>query len=54
MSNVIETDEDATSLEIIAFFMMTGILSTYFLLPETKNKTLEELSNEDQRGFVSG
>ncbi|CAG8732525.1 18497_t:CDS:1, partial [Acaulospora morrowiae] len=25
-----------------------------FLIPETKGKTLEELSNEDQEGFVKG
>ncbi|KAF9496827.1 phosphate transporter [Pleurotus eryngii] len=40
-------------LEIFAFFMLTGIFST-LLLPETKGKTLEELSNEDQDGFVKG
>lgn len=33
--------------------MLTGIFST-LLLPETKNKTLEELSNEEQEGFVRG
>jgi hypothetical protein len=33
--------------------MATGIFST-LLIPETKGKTLEELSNEDQAGFVSG
>jgi len=33
--------------------MMTGIFST-LLIPETKGKSLEELSNEDQEGFVSG
>jgi len=33
-------------LELFAFFMMTGIFST-LLLPETKGKSLEELSNED-------
>jgi hypothetical protein len=33
--------------------MLTGIFST-LLLPETKGKTLEELSNEDQEGFVTG
>ncbi|KAI0035407.1 phosphate permease [Vararia minispora EC-137] len=38
-------------LEIFAFFMLTGIFST-ILIPETKGKTLEELSNEDQHGFV--
>lgn len=41
------------SLEILAFFMMTGIFST-LLLPETKGQSLEELSNEDQDNFVSG
>jgi PHS family inorganic phosphate transporter-like MFS transporter len=41
------------SLEIFAFFMLTGIFST-LLLPETKGKSLEELSNEDQDGFVRG
>jgi len=40
-------------LEIFALFMLTGIFST-LLLPETKGKTLEELSNEDQDGFVKG
>lgn len=40
-------------LEIFAFFMLTGIFST-LLIPETKGKTLEELSNEDQEGFVHG
>jgi PHS family inorganic phosphate transporter-like MFS transporter len=40
-------------LEIFAFFMLTGFLAT-FLLPETKGKTLEELSFEDQDGFVKG
>jgi len=40
-------------LEIFAFFMMTGIFST-MLLPETNQRTLEELSNEDQDGFVQG
>lgn len=33
--------------------MLTGIFST-LLLPETKGRTLEELSNEDQDGFVQG
>ncbi|KAJ8521094.1 hypothetical protein ONZ45_g2138 [Pleurotus djamor] len=40
-------------LEIFAFFMLTGLLST-LLLPETKNKTLETLSNERQERFVLG
>lgn len=41
------------SMEIFAFFMLTGIFST-LLLPETKQKSLEELSNEDQEGFIKG
>jgi len=40
-------------LEIFAFFMLTGIGST-LLLPETGNRTLEELSNENQDGFIRG
>jgi len=40
-------------LEIFAFFMLTGIFST-LLIPETKQKSLEELSNESQEGFVRG
>ena len=33
--------------------MLTGIFST-LLLPETKGKSLEELSNENQEGFLQG
>lgn len=33
--------------------MFTGIFST-LLLPETKQQTLEELSNENQEGFIHG
>jgi PHS family inorganic phosphate transporter-like MFS transporter len=33
--------------------MLTGIGST-LLLPETKQRTLEEISNEDQTGFIDG
>ena len=40
-------------LEIFALFMLTGIFST-LLLPETKGRTLEELSGEDQDDFVKG
>ncbi|KAI0067336.1 phosphate permease [Artomyces pyxidatus] len=40
-------------LEIFAFVMMSGILST-MLLPETKGRSLEELSNENQKGFIRG
>ncbi|EIW57720.1 inorganic phosphate transporter [Trametes versicolor FP-101664 SS1] len=38
-------------LEIFAFFMFTGILST-LLIPETNQKTLEMLSNESQDDFI--
>ncbi|KAI0061461.1 MFS general substrate transporter [Artomyces pyxidatus] len=38
-------------LKIFALFTFTGIFST-LLLPETKGKTLEELSNESQEGFI--
>ncbi|KZT57934.1 MFS general substrate transporter [Calocera cornea HHB12733] len=38
-------------LELFAFFMLTGVAST-LLLPETTNQTLEELSNENQEGFI--
>jgi len=37
-------------MEIFAFFMLTGIFST-MLIPETKQKTLEDLSNEDQETY---
>ncbi|KAJ7494612.1 inorganic phosphate transporter [Mycena galericulata] len=40
-------------MEILAFFMLTGIFST-LLLPETKQLSLEELSNEKQDGFFRG
>ncbi|EPT01390.1 hypothetical protein FOMPIDRAFT_1023292 [Fomitopsis schrenkii] len=40
-------------IEILAFFMLTGIFST-LLITETKQKSLEDISNEDQDGFVKG
>ncbi|KAF9204143.1 Inorganic phosphate transporter pho84 [Haplosporangium sp. Z 27] len=36
-----------TLLKIFALFMLIGFFVT-FLIPETKGKTLEELSNEDE------
>ncbi|CAG8562499.1 16909_t:CDS:2 [Dentiscutata erythropus] len=39
---------------IFSAFMFAGFVVTYFCTPETKNVTLEELSNEDQEGFVKG
>ncbi|KAF9521787.1 phosphate transporter [Crepidotus variabilis] len=41
------------SFIIFSVFMLTGVGATY-LLPETKQKSLEELSNEDQDTFVQG
>ncbi|KAF9199902.1 Inorganic phosphate transporter pho84, partial [Haplosporangium sp. Z 27] len=41
-----------TLLKIFALFMLIGLLVT-FLIPETKGKTLEELSNEDEFSNVS-
>lgn len=38
-------------LEIFALFMLTGVFSS-LLIPETKGKTLEELSNENQEEFI--
>lgn len=40
-------------MRIFAFIMLTGIFST-LLLPETKQRTLEDLSNEDQHGYITG
>ncbi|OBZ72696.1 Inorganic phosphate transporter PHO84 [Grifola frondosa] len=40
-------------LEIFAFFMLTGIFST-LLIKETNQKSLEDLSNERQEGFIEG
>ncbi|KAF7334596.1 MFS transporter, PHS family, inorganic phosphate transporter [Mycena venus] len=39
------------SFEILAGFMFTGVLST-LLVPETKGKSLETLSGEDQDEFM--
>ncbi len=41
------------SLEIFAFFMLTGVLST-MLIPETSQKSLEVISNESQEEFIQG
>ncbi|GBE87453.1 Repressible high-affinity phosphate permease [Sparassis crispa] len=40
-------------LLILAFFMLTGVFST-LLIKETKQRTLEDISNESQEGFVLG
>ncbi|CAG8711722.1 32762_t:CDS:1, partial [Racocetra persica] len=38
--------------KIFAAFMLTGLIATYFCIPETKGTSLEDLSNETQEGFV--
>ncbi|KAG1781496.1 major facilitator superfamily domain-containing protein [Suillus placidus] len=40
-------------MEIFALFMLTGIFST-LLIPETKQRTLEDISNEEQEGYIKG
>jgi len=42
-----------TVLGIFAGVALTGVASTY-LLEETMNRSLEELSGEQQRGFIHG
>jgi hypothetical protein len=39
------------SLEIFGFVMLSGVAST-LLLPEPRGRSLEELSNENQKGFI--
>ncbi|KAG9312573.1 phosphate transporter [Chiua virens] len=39
--------------KILSFVMLTGVLST-LLLPETKHRTLEELSDEVQETYITG
>jgi len=38
-------------MEIFALLMLTGIFST-LLIPETKQRTLEDISNEQQEGYI--
>ncbi|KAG1825084.1 major facilitator superfamily domain-containing protein [Suillus variegatus] len=40
-------------MEIFALFMFTGIFST-LLIPETKQRSLEDISNEEQEGYIQG
>ena len=40
------------SLLIYACIMFSGAVVSYFFIPETLGKTLEELSNEDQMDFI--
>ena len=46
-------DSALHSLEVYALFTLTGCAATW-LIQETKDLTLEELSNEDQEDFVQG
>jgi PHS family inorganic phosphate transporter-like MFS transporter len=39
-------------MEIFALFMLTGIFST-LLIPETKQRSLEDISNEEQEGYIT-
>jgi MFS transporter, PHS family, inorganic phosphate transporter len=41
------------SLKIFGFVMLSGALTT-LLLPETRGRSLEELSDEHQKGFIRG
>ncbi|KAG2149045.1 major facilitator superfamily domain-containing protein [Suillus bovinus] len=38
-------------MEIFAAFMLTGVIST-LLISETKQRTLEDISNEEQEGYI--
>lgn len=42
-----------TMFIIFSFLMLTGLVSTW-CLPETKNRSLEDLSNESQETFITG
>ncbi|KAF8903904.1 phosphate transporter [Gymnopilus junonius] len=42
-----DNNKDNTDLQLIAFFMLSGVFST-FLLPETKGKSLEDLAGEKE------
>ena len=53
MSSPLHTQFINHILEIFAFFMLTGIFST-LLIPETKQRSLEEISNENQENFIQG
>ena len=47
-------NERCYRLFIYAAFMASGAVVTYMTIPETLGRTLEELSNEDQREFIRG
>lgn len=44
-------DRTLFSLEIFGFVMLSGAVCT-LLLPEPRGRSLEELSNESQKGFI--
>lgn len=46
-------DSRVCSLQVLSFVMMTGVFST-LLIPETNQRTLEDLSNEDQKAYITG
>ena len=46
-------DSRVNSLKGLSFVMMTGVFST-LLIPETKQRTLEDLSNENQEAYITG
>lgn len=48
-----EMSHSEHSLEVLSFIMLTGVLST-LLIPETKQRSLEDLSNEIQESFITG
>lgn len=39
-------------LLIYAFFMLSGAVASWYMIPETLGKSLEELSNEEQTNFI--
>ncbi|KAG8215781.1 major facilitator superfamily domain-containing protein [Butyriboletus roseoflavus] len=41
------------TLKVLSFVMITGVFST-LLIPETNQRTLEDLSNEDQEAYITG
>ncbi|KAF8521595.1 phosphate transporter [Hysterangium stoloniferum] len=52
-TNRVQTNRVDIFLKIFAFFMLSGIFST-LLIPETKGRTLEDISGEAQESFIQG
>jgi MFS transporter, PHS family, inorganic phosphate transporter len=50
---IIDLTFTSISLKMFGFVMLSGALTT-LLLPETRGRSLEELSNEHQKGFIRG